>query len=189
MTNLPAFSGQTIAAFMLADLLILFLFFIGFYPIFVLERDLFGRSVEVGVPAKIAATLLLIILLAYFALQTVVLSRFLPYEFDSGVMTTETVVARQMVTDSGGAPIAYWLSTADHRFGVTQEIYDAVAVGDTVTIRFRAVDDTLYEIHVVRHFNDAIPSPGAGSGVSPTEAPSSQTPEPSAAKPKSSPKH
>ena len=183
MTNLPAFSGQTIAAFMLADLLILLLFFIGFYPIFVLERDLFGRSVEIGTGAKIASVSLLIVLLAYFALQTVVLSRFLPYEFDTGVTATEAVVSRQIVNDPAGAPVAYWLSTPDHRFGVTPEIYNSVGIGDTIKIRFRAIDDTLYEISVVRHFNEPSLAPGSS-----TASPNALAPTP-ASSPKPSPKH
>jgi CRISPR/Cas system endoribonuclease Cas6 (RAMP superfamily) len=37
--------------------------------------------------------------------------------------------------------------------GVTSEIYQAIGRGDTVEARFRAADDTLYEIHILQFAN------------------------------------
>lgn len=161
LTNLPAFSGQLMVAFLLADLLILVLFFIAAGPLFILSRDLFGRPVEVSLVGKLVATGLLFLFLAYFALQVVLVARFLPYEFDKGVTTTEVIIAHQTINDPAGGT-AYWIVTADHRFGVSQDVYSQLAVGDLVEFHFRPADDTLFTVTVIRHANDP------GASVSPS---------------------
>lgn len=157
LTNLPAFSGQLLAAFVLADFLILALFFIAAGPLFVLSRDMFGRPVEVSWRGKIAAVAMLFLFLAYFALQVVLVARFLPYEFDNGVTVTEVISAHQVVKDPDGET-AYWIVTTDHRFGVSPDVYDQLNVGDLVEFHFRPADDTLYTVIVVRHANEPAPS-------------------------------
>jgi hypothetical protein len=105
---------------------------------------------------KLAATALLFLFLAYFALQVVLVARFLPYEFDKGVTTTEPITAHQMINDPAG-DTAYWIVTVDHRFGVSKDIYAQLNVGDLVEFHFRPVDDTLFTVTVIRHANDQVP--------------------------------
>jgi hypothetical protein len=169
MINLPAYSGGTLLAFIFADLLLLILFFVAIGPVFITGRDVYGRPLEVvSRVAQVFVALLLVLCVCYFALQAVIFYRFLPYYVDPGITVVERVTAKTVVESSGGAPIAYWITTETHRFGVTPEIYEALGRGDTVEARFRAADDTLYEIHILRYANgqpvqrgqDPSPSPG-----------------------------
>jgi hypothetical protein len=168
MINLPAHSGSTIAAFILADLLILLIFIVAAGPVFITGRDVYGRPLEViSRPVQLLMAVLIFVFAGYFALQAVTIYRFLPYYVDRGETVIERVIGKSVVRSSGGAPIAYWVTTERHRFGVTAEIYGAINKDNIVEARFRAVDDTLYEIRIVRFANgqpndaDAGPSPAA----------------------------
>lgn len=168
MINLPAYSGAAFLALILGDILMLILFSLAAGPVFLHARDAFGRPLE---PVSLIKRLLLVVatlgFAAYLAAQAALVWNFTPYFFDSQTTATEQVMARS-IYPATGTPVARWITTETHRFGVTESIFKNLAVGDVVEFRFRAIDDTLYEIHVVRYNSGASPAPGTTPAGSPT---------------------
>lgn len=157
MINLPAYSGAALLALLLADLLMLFLFILAAGPVFVAARDAFGRPLErVGIFKRLLLALLALIFGLYLALQAGLMLRFYPYFVDSASVATEQIQGLTVYPDEEH-PIAYWITTERHRFGVSEDIFHNLSVGDEIAFRYRALDDTLYEIHVVRYANGLTP--------------------------------
>jgi hypothetical protein len=162
MINLPAFSGATFVALIMADLIILGLAFVGSGSIFISGNDLLGRPLpEVSIFRRGMLVLLVLFVAAFLAVQVVIFYRFMPYYLDPGAIIDERVVSTSVANDAHGVHVAYWVTTEKHRFGVTEDIFRNIGAGDIVHARFRALDDTLYEISVVQSFNGNGPLPSA----------------------------
>lgn len=146
--NLPAFSAATLVAILLANAVLLVCLFVLAGPALIAGRDAFGRPMRtVGVARRAMMGAALLAVSAYFAAEAVMLYRFWPYYLDPGSRVTELVVER--VALPADDPVVFWIATEGHRFGVTEEIWRQVATGDLVEARFRAADDTLFELRIV----------------------------------------
>lgn len=163
MLNLPAFSTSVLAALVLADFIILVLVVLAAGPVFITGRDAFGRRLEsVSVLARGVFAVLLLAITAYFGAQAAAVWAFLPYFVDPGATVTEQVTKLTVVDDPAAladVSTVYWVTTENHRFGVTAEVYRNLAVGNRVEARYRPSDDTLYEITVVERRSTPSPSP------------------------------
>lgn len=172
MINLPAYSGASLLAILLGDLLLVLLFALAAGPVFVQARDAFGRPIEqISLFKRAILVFVTIVFAGYLALQFALVWGFAPYYFGSNSTVVERIVSRQ-VYPTDGAPVARWITTENHRFGVTPEIYESFAVGDVIEAHFRPLDDTLYNIELVCHVGqscDAAPSPSASPET--TDAP------------------
>ena len=162
MLNLPAFSTAMLAALAVADFLILAILVVAAGPVFIVGRDAFGRPLDAVSPlARALMGALLLAAFAYLGVQVAAVWRFLPYYLDEGAQVTERVTRLTVVDDPAAADdglgTAYWVTTERHRFGVTQTVFRELAVGQLVRARYRAADDTLYEIEVVEHTGAAAP--------------------------------
>ena len=144
--NLPAFSASTLVAILLANAVLLFALFVLAGPALVSGRDLLGRP-GMALARRVMVAVAILGVAVYFAVEAVQLWTFWPYYLDPGATAVETVVAKAAVPPE--RPVVWWIGTETHRYGVTREIYTQVAVGDTIEARFRAVDDTLYELSVL----------------------------------------
>ena len=180
MTNLPTFASEVFVFLLLSNFIILYLLWIAFGGIFTFSVDATGRPIYVPLVRKIISTILLLGVLTYFAIELVLCARFLPYWVEQGQTDTQVITALSISHDSAGTPVAYWITTETHRFGVSEDIYNNVWVGEKVTFRYRSSDDTLFNIGpapVPTHLGPSAtlpssPSPPAYS-ISPVEAPKS----------------
>jgi hypothetical protein len=146
--NLPSFADTTLLALLIANALICLTIFLLAGPTFIAAKDAFGRHVvEVPIWKRLTFALALFAVAAYLALQALLVWEFWPYYADRGERTTERVV--ELVSLPEENPTLFWITTEGHRFGVTREIYRNLMVGDTVDVRYRPVDDTLFELTIV----------------------------------------
>jgi hypothetical protein len=146
--NLPAFADVTLLALLIANSLVCLLVLIMAGPTFIAARDAFGRHVvEVPIWKRLLLALSIFALAAYLALQALLVWQFWPYYADRGELARERVTAVTALPEQ--SPDLFWITTERHRFGVTREIYRNVMIGDQVEVRFRAADDTLFELTVV----------------------------------------
>ena len=146
MINLPAFSAQVLIFILVADIAMLAMLYVAMGGIFTFSMDLTGRPIHVSLKRKIIAALILLILLAYFALQIVLVGKFLPYWTEPGQMDTEPIMAMSISCDQNRQPVSYWITTTHHRFGVQESIYRNLWIGEVVDFRYRLSDDTLFTI-------------------------------------------
>jgi hypothetical protein len=166
MLNLPSYSGAALLVLLLGDLLMLALFALASGPVFLHARDAFGRPLEaVGLFKRGVLILATIGFAGYLALQIALIWSFAPYFFDSDSTATELVTARTAYPNAEH-PLALWITTETHRFGVTKAIFSQLSVGQLVEFRFRPLDDTLYEINIVPHS-----MPTSSPAASPTYSP------------------
>lgn len=174
LINLPSFSGATLLAIILANALLLFTFFILAGPTVIAGRDLLGRPLPgLGIWRRVALALILLAVTAFLAGQAVLFMRFWPYFIDQGAVVSEQVTSRAAVPSDD--PVVFWIATTEHRFGVTKDIYERVGLGDLVEIRYRAADDTLYELRVVRLADHSVvpatPTPAVSGSPSSLSSP------------------
>jgi hypothetical protein len=146
MVNLPAFSAQVLIFIFIADVAMLAMLYVAMGGLFTFSMDLTGRPIHVSLRRKVIAALILVILLAYFALQIVLVAKFLPYWTEPGQTGTEPVTAMSISCDQNRQPISYWITTTHHRFGVQESIYQNLWIGEVVDFRYRLSDDTLFTI-------------------------------------------
>jgi hypothetical protein len=146
MVNLPAFSAQVLIFIFVADVTMLAMLYVAMGGIFTFSMDLTGRPIRVSLKRKVVAALILLILLAYFALQIVLLAKFLPYWTEPGQTDTEPIMAMSISCDQNHQPVSYWITTTHHRFGVQESIYHNLWIGEVVDFRYRLSDDTLFTI-------------------------------------------
>jgi len=146
MTNVPAFAGEVFVFLLLSNFIFLFLLWIAFGGIFTLSVDLTGQPIYISLGRKIIAVVLLLGVMTYFAIELVLCARFLPYWVEGGQTSTEVITAKSIATGPDGAPVAYWVTTQNHRFGVSEDIYKNFWVGEMVTFRYRPSDDSLFAI-------------------------------------------
>lgn len=182
MINLPTFASEVFVFLLLSNFIILYLLWIAFGGIFTFSVDVTGRPIYVPLVRKIISTIGLLGVLTYFAIELVLCARFLPYWVEQGQTDTQVITALSISRDPAGTPVAYWITTQTHRFGVSEDIYSNVWVGEKVEFRYRPSDDTLFAI-------GPAPTPGKSTpsvGLPFSQATPSLTPSPSEG-PKSSP--
>lgn len=169
MLNLPTFSGSMMIALILSSLLMLGIFFVIVGPALITGVDLYGRRLDERVAwwRKLLVALVILGFAVYIAMQGVVLYKFYPYFLDDGVVTVEEITNKSEVSTTTGTPIAFWITTPLHRFGVSEEIYDNIGIGDVVQVRFREVDDTLFELDIVDSDGQVSESPEASPSTAP----------------------
>ena len=170
MINLPTFASEVFVFLLLSNFIILYLLWIAFGGIFTFSVDATGRPIYVPLARKIISTILLLGVLTYFAIELVLCARFLPYWVEQGQTDTQTITTLSISRDPAGAPVAYWVTTQTHRFGVSVDIYNNLWVSEKVTFRYRPSDDTLFAIGPVAASSNPTPSM-ASSPVPPTLSP------------------
>jgi hypothetical protein len=181
MVNTPEFTGQVFAFILLADFLLLVSVWIILGGVFTTGHDLTGRPIEISLIRKILTTIILLFVLAYLGLQIVLCARFIPYWTQDGQIGHEQVQAMSIGRDNSGEPIAYWVTTETHRFGVSSEIYANLWVGEHVVFHYRPSDDGLLSIGLDPAFPYGLPSPNASLSASsspPTSASPPTSPSP-----------
>ena len=146
MVNLPAFSAQVLIFIFIADVAMLGMLYVAMGGLFTFSMDLTGRPIYISLRRKVIAALILVILLAYFALQVVLVAKFLPYWTEPGQTGTEPITAMSISCDQNRQPVSYWITTTYHRFGVQESIYRNLWIGEVVDFRYRLSDDTLFTI-------------------------------------------
>ncbi len=174
MINTPAYAGEVFLFLILSTCLMLYLLWIAFGGIFTFGRDFTGRAINVSIAHKIIAIIMLLMMLAYFSIEVVLCTRFIPYWTENGQTSQEVIISMTISKNAGGQPVAYWVTTETHRFGVREEIYDNLWVGEPVEFRYRGSDDSLFVIGPV-----PTPSPALSVSVTPAAtlvSPSSPTP-------------
>ena len=169
MLNLPTFSGSMMIALILSSLLMLGIFFVIVGPALITGVDMYGRRLDDQVAwwRKLLVALVILGFAVYIAMQGVVIYKFFPYFLDEGVVAVEEVTNKAEVRSTSGAPIAFWITTQKHRFGVSEDIYENIGIGDTVSFRYRAVDDTLFEIVIVDDTTPRVSPAPSSSEVAP----------------------
>jgi hypothetical protein len=169
MINTPEFAGEVFVFILLADFLLLVLLWVTLGGLFTFGHDITGKPLEISLVRKLIATLMLLIMLAYLGLQIVLAARFIPYWTQDGDVGHERVTAMSVATDANGDPVAYWVTTQTHRFGVSLDIYKNLYVGEHVIFRYRPSDDGLFSIGLDPNFPyTPAMSPSPPSAASPS---------------------
>ena len=160
IVNLPSLSSGALVALLAGDAFALFILLLLAGPVLIAGNDAAGRPLRIPPVGRLLVVIGLLLVTGVLTVQALLFSRFWEYWFDPGAISDEVVTRIAAVPPED--PLVWYLVTEHHRFGVTHEAYDLVAIGDLVRIHFREADDTLYEIGVVvraDQVNRATPSP------------------------------